>query len=183
MRKLNFQINITLDGYTDHTVGIVDDQLHDFFTDQMDNFDIELFGRVTYELMASYWPNAAEDPEATKSMIRFADKINAMPKIVFSKTLQKAEWNNTTLIKSNMIDEVIKLKKQSGRDISVGGISIVQEFMRHGLIDECWLLVHPVVAEKGRRLFAGLENTIDLKLIDTLTFQSGVVVLHYSFLK
>jgi dihydrofolate reductase len=183
MRKLNFQINVSLDGVADHTVGIADNELHDFFTNQMNNFDLELFGRVTYQLMESYWPSAPKDPEATKSMIDFANRMNAMPKVVFSRTLHKVEWNNTTLVKDNMIDEVIKLKNQPGKDISVGGISIIQELMRHGLFDECWILVHPVLAGTGRRLFTGFENKIRLKLLDTSTFQSGVVVLHYSFIQ
>ena len=173
---------MTLDGYTDHTVGIADDQLHDFFTAQMDNVDIELFGRVTYQLMESYWPSAPQDPAATKSMIAFAGKINAMRKIVFSSTLKKVEWNNTTLIRDNMIEEVMKLKKQPGRNISVGGVSIIQEFMRHGLFDECWVLVHPVLASKGKKLFDGFENIVKLNLLETETFQSGVVVLHYAFI-
>jgi len=183
MRKLNFQINMTLDGFADHTAAIADDELHDFFTDQLNNVSIELLGRITYELMDSYWPIAPKDPAATKSMVNFANRFNALPKVVFSKTLEKAEWNNTTIIKDNIIDEVIKLKKQPGKDISVGGITIIQDFIRHGLFDECWLLVHPVLIGKGRRLFEGLENTIKLKLIDTQTFQSGVTVLHYSFIK
>ena len=178
-----FQINMTLDGYTDHTVGIADDQLHDFFTAQMDNIDIELFGRVTYQLMESYWPAAPQDPGATKSMIAFANKINAIRKIVFSRTLQKAEWNNSTLIRDNMIEEVMKLKKQPGRNISVGGVSIIQEIMRRGLFDECWVLVHPVLASKGKKLFDRFENIVKLNLLETETFQSGVVVLHYAFIQ
>ncbi len=183
MRKLIFQINITLDGFADHTVMIADDELHDFFTSQLDNLDIALFGRKTYQLMAGYWPNAHNDPEATKSMINFANKFNAMSKIVISKTLTTAEWNNTKLITDNVIEEVKILKAQSGKNISVGGISTCNEFMRLGLIDECWLLVHPLLIGKGHRLFDGLENTIRLKLIDTMTFKSGVEVLHYSFHK
>jgi dihydrofolate reductase len=183
MRKLIFQINISLDGFADHTVAIADDELHDFFTEQLDNVDIELMGRVTYQLMADYWPIAHNDPEATKSTISFAAKFNAIPKIVFSKTLQKAEWQNTKLISENVVDEVAKLKNQKGKNLSVGGISTCQEFMKRGLIDEFWLLVHPVIVGKGHRLFDSFENISHLKLLETMTFKSGVVVLHYSFEK
>jgi len=174
------QMNLSLDGCADHRVAIADDELHDFASKLLNNVDILLFGRVTYELMESYWPHAHEDPNATASMIRFARKINAMPKIVFSETLKKAEWNNTTLVRNSPVEEVIKLKRESGKALSVGGISICQELMRHRLIDEYWILVQPVIWGKGRRLFdeSNEEKTM-LKLIDTKTFKSGVVVLHY----
>ena len=179
MRQLIFSMNISLDGYADHTVAIVDDELHENASDLLDTVDIILFGRVTYQLMESYWPHAHNDPSATKSMIEFADKINAKPKIVFSRTLQKAEWNNTRLVKDHIVEKVVKLKQQPGKNLSLGGISICQEFMRLGMVDEYWLLVQPVIVGKGKRLFERLQNQINLKLVDTKTFNSGVVVLHY----
>lgn len=179
MRKLIFSMNISLDGYADHTVAIADDELHESASALLDNVDIILFGRVTYQLMASYWPHARDDPSATKSMVEFADRINAKSKIVFSRTLQKTEWNNTRLVKANIVEEVIKLKQQPGQNLSLGGISMCQEFLRLGLVDECWLLVQPVLIGKGKRLFEGLENRISLTLLDTKTFNSGVVVVHY----
>jgi dihydrofolate reductase len=179
MRNLFLAINVSLDGFADHTVAIADDELHEFYGGLLDNTDIALFGRITYQMMESYWPHAHGDPKATKSTLDFADKFNAIPKIVFSRTLQKAEWNNTRLVRDNMVEEVIQLKQQPGKDISLGGISIAQEFMRHGLIDEYWLAIHPVIMGKGRRLFDGLNDRINLKLVDIKTFHSGVVVLHY----
>ncbi|HUI31966.1 MAG TPA: dihydrofolate reductase family protein [Candidatus Acidoferrales bacterium] len=128
--------------------------------------------------MESYWPHVHDDPAATRSILDFADKFNAIPKIVFSRTLQKAEWNNTRLVKDNMAEEVITLKQQPGKNISLGGISVAQEFMRRDLIDEYWLAIQPVVCGKGRRLFDGVSHMIRLKLIDRKTFKSGVVVLH-----
>lgn len=173
-------MNVSLDGCADHRVAIADDELHEFATRLLNNVDILLFGRVTYELMESYWPHASEDPNATDSMRQFARKINAMPKIVFSKTLEKAEWNNTELVRNDLAEEVIKLKRESGKYLSVGGISVCQELMRRGLIDEYWILVQPVIWGKGRRLFDdSTEKKIKLKLMDTKTFVSGVVVLHY----
>jgi dihydrofolate reductase len=112
-------------------------------------------------------------------MLDFPDKFNAIPKIVFSRTLQKAEWNNTRLVKDNMVAEVSKLKQQPGKHISAGGIRMFQEFMRAGLVDEYWLTVQPVVVGKGKRLFGGLEDRTNLNLIDAKVLRSGVVVLHY----
>ena len=179
VRKLVLAINVSLDGFADHTVAIADDKLHEFFAHLLDKTDIAIFGRVTYQLMADYWPHAHEDPTSTKGELEFADKFNAIPKIVFSRTLREAKWNNTRLVKDNMVEEVIRLKQQTGKSISLGGISIAQEFMRRGLIDEYWLAVHPVFCGKGRLLFDGLNERIGLKLVDTKVFESGVVVLHY----
>ncbi len=179
MRNLFLAINVSLDGFADHTVAIADDELHEFYSGLLDNTDIALFGRVTYQLMESYWPRAHEDPQATKSMLDFAGRFNAIPKIVFSRTLQKAGWNNTRLVRDNMVEEVIRLKQQSGKDISIGGISVSRELVKRGLIDEYWLVVQPVIVGKGRRLFDGLDDRINLKLLDTKTLKSGVVALHY----
>jgi dihydrofolate reductase len=180
MRKLILAINVSLDGFADHTVTVAaDDDLHDFFGELLAVTDVALFGRVTYQLMESYWPHAHEDPNATRGMLEFADKLNAVPKIVFSRTLRKAEWKNTRLVTEDMVNEVTNLKRQPGRYISLGGIGISQEFMRLGLVDEYWLAVQPVLVGKGRRLFDELNEKIDLKLVDTKTFKSGVVVLHY----
>lgn len=180
MRKIVLAINVSLDGFADHTVAVAaDGELHEFFRNLLDETDIAIFGRVTYQLMADYWPHAHEDPKATRGELEFADKFNAIPKIVFSRTLEQADWNNTKLIRDNMVDEVIRLKQEPGRNISIGGISVAQEFMRRGLIDEYWLVVQPVVCGKGRRLFDGLNGEIKLRLVDTKTFKSGVVVLHY----
>ncbi len=178
-RKVTFAINVTLDGYADHTVAIADNEMHDFYTNQLDYVDMLLFGRTTYEMMASYWPTAETDPDATVSEKNFAKKFNELPKIVFSQTLQKAEWNNSRIMGGNLVEEVLKLKKQQGKNISAGSISIFQELMRHNLIDEYWLVVQPLIWQQGKRLFDGVYNKINLMLVDTKTFKSGVVVLHY----
>jgi len=179
MRKLVFAINVSLDGFADHTVAIADDELHQFFSSLLDETDIELFGRVTYQLMESYWPHAHNDPNATCVILEFADRFNSISKIVFSKSLLKAEWNNTKLIKGNAIEEVKKLKQQPGKNISIGGISLATALMKAGLIDEYLILIHPVAAGKGRQLFEGINEKRKLKLADTQVFKSGVVVLHY----
>ena len=179
MRKLIFSINVSLDGFADHTVAIADDELHEYSTDQLNTLDAVLFGRVTYQLFESYWPHASEDPQATESDVAFADKINAMPKIVFSRTLRKVDWNNARLSNGDMVEEVLKMKQGDGKSLSIGGISTIQTFMKLNMVDEFWLLVHPVIVGSGRRLFDGLNEKLDLKLVDTKTFRSGVTVLHY----
>lgn len=179
MRKLIFQINISLDGFADHTVAIADDELHDFSTDMLNNIDTILFGRVTYQLFESYWPLAPNDPEATKSIVEFADKINAIPKIVFSNTLQDVGWNNTKLVRGNIAEEVLKLKQMTGKDLSVGGLNLARSLTNLSLIDDYWILVHPVIVGKGRRLFDGIHESLTLKLVDSQKFHSGVVALHY----
>lgn len=179
MRKIIWAINVTIDGFADHTAVIADDELHDFYTDLLGTVDYVLFGRKTYQLLESYWPNAPEDPEATKSMIKFANRINNLSKIVFSKTLDKVSWNNTRLIKENMTEEVLKLKRQSGNSLSIGGIGIASNFMKLGLIDEYWFLVQPIILGKGRHLVEGIHDQHNLKLSDTKIFDSGVVALHY----
>lgn len=181
MGKLILSINMSLDGFADHTIfaSTADDELHDFYSGLLDITDTVLFGRATYQLMEGYWPRAHDNPHATKSTLDFADKYNAIPKIVFSRTLQKAEWNNTRLSTTNMVDEVTNLRQRPGRYISLSGINVSQQFMRLGLIDEYWLVVHPIIAGKGKRLFDGLNEKIVLKLVDTQVFKSGVAVLHY----
>ncbi len=180
MRKLVFAINVSLDGFADHTIAdFVDDELLDFFSRLLDETDIELFGRVTYQLMESYWLNIHQDPNATRGELEFADRFNSISKIVFSKSLQKAEWNNTKLVKSDVIEEVKKLKQQPGKNISIGGIHLASTLMNAGLIDEYWILVHPIIVGKGRSLFDNVNEIKHLKLLETKKFNSGVVVLHY----
>jgi dihydrofolate reductase len=184
MGKLVFAINVSLDGFADHTVAVgADDEMHLFFSDLLDETDLALFGRVTYQLMESYWPHAHEDPKMTKGELEFADKFNAVPKVVFSRTLQKANWNNTRLVRENMVEEVVKLKGQTRKNISLGGISISQELIRLGIVDEFWIVLHPVLVGRGRRLFDGLNSGTNLKLMDSRTFRLGVVALHYLSIK
>ncbi len=179
MRKLVFSINVSLDGFADHTVAIADDELHDYATDQLEGQEAVLFGRATYQLFESYWPKAPEDPQSTPSIVHFANAINAKPKIVFSKTLQVASWNNTRLFQGDAVKEIRTLKQESGRSLAVGGIRMIQSCMQSQLVDEFWLLVHPVISGTGRRLFEGRNGPVNHKLLDTTTFKSGVVVLHY----
>lgn len=181
--KLIFALNVTIDGFADHTEVIADEELHDFHTRLLDAVDTILFGRKTYELMESYWPNADKDPLSTRDMIDFANQINSMHKIVFSKTLTEVTWNNTDLVKTDMVEEVKRLKQQSGKVISIGGISAASELARQGLIDEFYLLVQPIILGKGKKRWAGINSRMNLRLVDSKTLASGVVVLHYTYVK
>ena len=182
MRKVIFSINTTLDGSADHTAGIADDELHDFFTGLLDEVDVSLMGRKTYQLMASYWPVAHKDPECTEIIKRFADKFNAMRKIIFSNTLKSVDWQNSVLAEKDLLSTVRELKKENGKSISAGSISIAGQLFKHNLIDEFWFVVHPVIAGKGPRLFEGIEIVKHLKLIDSKILASGAAALHYSFI-
>lgn len=132
-----------------------------------------LLGRVTYEEFAAYWPFQ------TNNEFGIADKLNSMPKFVVTSTLEKVEWNNSTLIKENMVEEITKLKQQPGGNIQItGSATLIQSLMQADLIDEYRLMVHPVVVGSGKRLFRDGSNTT-LKLVETQTFSSGVVLLCY----
>jgi dihydrofolate reductase len=136
--------------------------------------DAQLLGRVTYETFAGYWPHQ------TNNEFGIADKLNTMPKFVVSSTLEKAGWNNSTLIKGNAVEEIAKLKQQGSGKIGItGSATLIRALMEAGLIDEYRLMVHPVVVGGGKRLFPdGMDKTA-LKLVENKTFSSGVVVLTY----
>lgn len=179
MRKVIFSINSSINGFADHTIGIADDELHDFFTNLLNEVDVSLMGRKTYQLMADYWPVAHKDPECTESIKRFADKFNAMKKIVFSNTLKSVEWQNSVLAEKDLISTVSELKKEKGKSISAGSISIGEQLLRHNLIDEFWFVIHPVIAGKGPRLFDEVKLSKSLQLIDSRKFDSGAIAVRY----
>lgn len=179
MRKVVFSINSTVNGFADHNTGIADNELHDFFTDFLNDIDVSLMGRKTYELMASYWPVAHKDPDCTESMKRFADKFNAMKKIIFSNTLKSVEWQNSILAKKDPASTVLELKKEKGKNISAGSITIAQQLLKEDLLDEFWILIHPIIANKEPRLFDEIDKVNKLQLLDLKKFNSGTVALHY----
>jgi dihydrofolate reductase len=181
MRKLIMAVNISLDGYADHTVGVAaDDELHDFFSDLLSDSGAELFGRITYEMMESYWPHVHKDPKASKSDLEFAHKLRSIPKFVFSSTLDKVGWENTTLVSTSAFEYVAKLKQTQGKDLLVGGINLAGSLMSHGLVDEYWILIHPVVVGQGRHISERVNEMLKLRLIESRVLNSGVVALHYA---
>jgi dihydrofolate reductase len=135
-----------------------------------------VFGRVTYEMMSSYWPT----PMAMENMPEVAKGMNESEKIVFSNTLKTASWSNTRIISGNIVEEMKKLKKGSGSDFTIlGSGSIVSQFAEHGLIDDYQLMIDPVALGKGTSIFNGLKDNLNLKLKESRVFKSGVVLLSY----
>jgi dihydrofolate reductase len=178
MRKVIFSILVTLDGFIDHTAMIADEETHQYYADELDTVDIVIYGRVTYQLLADYWPTAAMNASLNPGELAFAQKMNRVPKIVFSKTLDHVEWNNTQLNQGDVVEHVAKLKQESGRDISISGAALANTLMQHDLIDKYRLLINPIVLGKGTHLFR--EGTkVNLKLINTRLFSSGCVLLSY----
>ena len=178
MSKVIFAINITIDGYCGHETGIADDELHAYFTGLLQDSGVDIFGRNTYHLMYPYWHDVAVNQSETKTINEFARTFDAIPKIVFSTTLKSVEWNNTTLLHSNLREEIMKLKGQPGKNISIGSLNIASQVVGWDLIDEYHLVFHPVIAGKGPRLFESVEN-LTLNLVGSKTFRSRVVALHY----
>ncbi|MDE3056968.1 MAG: dihydrofolate reductase family protein [Bacteroidota bacterium] len=181
MGSVIFAVNITIDGVCDHTNVIADDELHEYFTELLRGVDIVVFGRKTYQLMYPYWHDIAVSQSETTATNEFARKFDSMERIVFSKTLNKVEWAKTRISREKPEDEISRLKQQSGKKISVGSLNIASHLARLGMIDEFHFVVHPIVAGAGRRLFENekLKENLRLKLIETKTFRSGAVALHY----
>ena len=181
MRKLVAAINMTLDGFCDHTAGIPDDEIHQHYADLLSNADTILYGRITYQLM-EYWRTLLENPSDKKSMNDFAIAIDKIPKIVFSHTLKNVEWESATLANRDIEEEVLDLKQSRDRgskDILVGSRSLIIQLMKLNLIDEYQLCIHPVIAGTGLPLFENIKDRTVLKLIKTKTFSGGAVILYY----
>lgn len=183
MRKVIASINMTLDGYCNHTASTPSDELHEYFNDLIKNGGIILWGRITYGLMEEAFPALVKKPGGDKPLDKFALLIDEMPKLVFSKTLTGVTWHNTTLAQADLIEEVLSLKQQPGKDILIGSPSLIAQLTQHDLIDEYRLCVHPIILGSGLVLFKNISNQINLQLTETKTFQSGVVVLYYQKLK
>lgn len=185
MRTLYAFDMITLDGFfegpnQDISWHTVDDEFNAFANEQLNSTDVILFGRVTYEGMASYWPT----PVAIENDPVIAEQMNSFSKIVFSRTLAKAEWNNTRLIKDDVAGEITKLKQQPGKDIAIfGSANLTASLMRMGLIDEFRIIVSPIVLGKGTPLFQNVDKPVNLKLLKTRIFGNGNVLLYYQPLK
>lgn len=154
----------------------VDEEFNDFAIAQLHSMDGLIFGRVTYQLMESYWPT----PDGLRDDPVIAGMMNSLPKIVFSRTLDSTNWNNTRLVKGDAIEEVRKLRRQPGRDLFIfGSVNLSASLISHGLIDEFRVLVNPVVLGKGRALFEDVHQPFTLKLLNTKNFGNGNVLLIY----
>ncbi|MFC8229341.1 dihydrofolate reductase family protein [Streptomyces sp. NPDC057287] len=185
MRKILLMMSVSLDGFFEGPGRqldwhLVDEELHRFFNERMKTVSAFLDGRITYELMAGFWPTADDDPSASPTMAEFAGIWRDMPKFVFSRTLDRAEWN-TTVVREVVVEEIRALQARPGGDMLVGGADLAASFMRLDLIDEFHLYVHPVVLGRGRPLFSPSEATpMHLRHTGTRTFGNGVVLLRYS---
>ena len=179
MRKLIAAINMTLDGFCDHTATIADDELHEHYNQLLGNADTLLYGRITYQLMESYWPTIVQNPTGNKPTDEFAVLIDNISKIVFSRTLKKVDWKNTRLKSEVNKEEVLELKLQPGKNILVGSPSLIVALSQLNLIDEYQLCVHPIVSGNGLPLFKNVKGRINLKLLKTKPFGSGAVTLYY----
>jgi dihydrofolate reductase len=186
MRKLIAAMNMSLDGFCDHTAMIADDEIHEHYNELLSNADTLIYGRITYQLMESYWPSVVKNPTGNKPTDEFAILIDNISKIVFSRTLKHVDWNNTTLKKEVIKDEILELRQSrngGSKDILVGSPSLIVAFSQLNLIDEYQLGVQPTVLGSGFTLFRNIRDRIDLKLLKTKTFGCGAVMLYYESAK
>ena len=182
MRKVIFAINITLDGCCDHTKMVPDEEVMEYYTRLLrDDAGLAVYGRKTYQLMVPYWPDIAKSQSETKAENEFALAFDSLNRIVFSRSLGSAEDKNTKIVRSNLRDEILKLKQEQGKNILVGGVDVPSQLMELGLIDEYRFVVMPIIAGEGRRLMEGvsLPEKLELKLVESKPFKSGCVALRY----
>jgi len=181
MRNLLFAINTTLDGCVDHAKQFADDETHEYFTDLMREGDLLVFGRITYQLMVPFWPEVAKNQSMSKASNEFARTFDSINKIVFSRSLNSVEDKNTRIVRTNLHDEILKLKQEQGTNILVGGVGIPSQLIKLGLVDEYRFVIGPIVAGEGRRLLEGvsLPERLQLKLVESKIFKSGCVALRY----
>ena len=182
MRKLIAAINMSLDGFCDHTGMIADDELHQHFNELLSNADTLIYGRTTYQLMENHWPSVVKNPTGNKPTDEFAVLIDNIQKIVYSRTLQHVDWKNSTLKKEIIKEDILGLKQsRSGgsKNIIVGSPSLIVGLAQLGLVDEYQPVVHPVVVGSGLPLFKNIKDKIDLKLLKTKPLSAGQLVLYY----
>jgi dihydrofolate reductase len=182
MRKVIAAINMTLDGVCDHTVGIPDEEIHQHYTELLNNAGVILYGRTTYQLM-QFWQQFIENPSEEKSMNDFAIAIDKVPKIVFSQTIKNTEWKSAKIATKELEKEVLALKKQVSKDILVGSRSLIMQLINLNLIDEFQICIYPMVEGKGLKLFDQIKNRTIFKLLKTKQFDSGAIILYYELKK
>ena len=181
MKKVVAAINMTLDGFCDHTAMIPDDEIHDHYTCLLQNAGTILFGRITYQLM-EYWKPIVKNPTGNPSLDEFAVTIDNISKIVFSHTLDNVEWKNVRLAEKDLKEEVLELKKSGNgesKDILIGSRSLIVSLTKLNLINEYQICILPVILGNGLPLFKDLNQRVGLKLLKTKTFGSGAQILYY----
>jgi dihydrofolate reductase len=173
-------MNISLDGYCDHTLGEPSEELTEYFTWMMNDVDLLFYSRVMYQLMFPYWADVAKNQSGSAAVIRFAERLVYIDKVVVSRSLETMDAK-TTIIRNDPAAELRRLKEKPGKTISVDTVSILPELIAAGLIDEFHLVVHPVMAGSGRHLLSAgsLPENFKLELVDTRIFKNGCIALHY----
>jgi dihydrofolate reductase len=183
MRNLIYAINLTIDGCCDHTKLSGTDEIHEYHAQLLRDVDVLVFGRKTYQLMVPFWPDVARDQSGQdKATNEFAQAFDSVDNIVvFSKSLDSAEGQKTRIVRTNLQDEILKLKQEQGKHILTGGVDIPQQLIKLGLVDEFHFVIQPVVVGEGRRLLedVSLPETLQLQLVDSRIFNSGCVALRY----
>ncbi len=183
MRKLIAAINMTLDGFCDHTAFTADEEIHEHYNALLRDADTLIYGRITYQLMESYWPSIVKNPTGNKPTDEFGVLIDNIPKIVFSRTLKGVDWKNTILKKEIIKEEILELKQSrhgGSKNILVGSPSLIVAFAQLDLVDEYQLSVQPIILGSGLALFKNIKDRIDLKLLRTKTFGCGAVTFYLS---
>ena len=178
MRKLIAAMNMTLDGFCDHTAGIADEETHQHYSDLIKNSGPLLYGRITFQLM-EYWKSVVENPTGVKATDDFAIAIDDAQKIVFSRTLESVDWRNTEVKRDIVRDDILKLKEQPGKDLLAGSPGLIVALTKLGLVDEFQISIQPMIVGSGLVLFKDIKERIDLKLLKTETFGCGAVVHYY----
>jgi dihydrofolate reductase len=186
MRKIKLQMQLSLDGFVcgaqgemDWMVWDWDDVVKRYVTELTNSADTFLMGRATGEGMAIYWPTVSSNPESREEDKWMAEKLNSLPKVIFSKTVTHIDWTNAR-IANDIVEEVKELKKEPGKDILIyGGAGIVSAFIRENLIDEYHLFINPVVIGKGKTIYANVKQNMQLKLLHTTPSATGIVILTY----
>ena len=178
MRPLRYSINVTLDGCCDHRAGVADEELHRHAVENLAQADALIFGRVTYEMMEAAWRLSTRTVKMPAWTEPFARTIDAAKKYVVSSTLDRVDWN-AELVRGDLAEAVQQLKREPGKGLFVGGVTLPLALTELGLIDEFEFVVQPIIAGHGPTLFAGLSKRIDLKLISRVEFASGAVAMRY----
>ena len=179
MRKVIAAINMTIDGVCDHTVGLPDEEIHQHYADLLDNADIILYGKTTYQLM-QYWQPFIKSPSGEKTADDFAIAIDKIQKIVFSNKLKTTDWSSAKLSTKPLEELVGELKQQTGKDVLVGSKSLIIQLMNLNLTDEYQLCIYPLVEGKGLPLFENVDGRKIFNLIKTKIFKGGAIILYYN---
>lgn len=186
MRKLVLFMHVSLDGFAadvDRGLGWIsyDNELQQYADGIVASVGSPVYGRVTYELMAGYWPTVLNNPDATEHSKAHAQWVDKVTKIVFSRSMQRADWNNTIVINDNIAEEINKLKQEPGKDLVIfGSPGLAQSFLELDLIDEFQLTLNPILLGSGIPVYEKIRNKTNLRLLKATTLKSGVIGLHYA---